>query len=147
MSTMITIPAKKSIVLSKAVYYYLVSLIPKGKLTTDEDIGKYLEEKFGAYVEDYNSIFYFQDNYLWELMRILPLHRVISDRGEFDSLEKSKLIEEGFEVVPKKNNNYCMKVVDYKKHLVKFGEDIEVDKELLEKINKDGYFPLSIKAE
>lgn len=136
------IPAKKGIELSEAVCWYLISLVPQGRLTRLEDI-----EKFLAGIYDVHHVSFdrglnlnFNPEYWYNAGTKIPRHRVVSMRGYTESIYVEKVIEEGFEIEPAKRNGLRPKVKNYKDYLFDFCNDIEIAFDVIQKINEEHTF-------
>lgn len=137
----VEIPAKPEIKLSWEVYDYLVWIVPKGKLTTDEAIREFLSKTlncgcidFELPVIKYSTVKGFAEG----LAQLVPRHRIVSKQGYIvNPLSADKIREEGLELEePKGNRGH--KVKNYKKFFFHY-EDVEcLDAEFILRIQKEG---------
>lgn len=138
------IPAKKGIELSEAVCWYMMSLVPQGRLTRLEDI-----EKFLASIYDVHHVSFdrglnlnFNPEYWYNVGSKIPRHRVVSMRGYTESIYVEKLIKEGFEFEPVKRKGLRPRVKNYKDYLFDYCNDVEISFEIIQKINTNKTFEL-----
>lgn len=136
------IPPKPKMALSEVVYFYMLSLVPKGRLTRREDIEKYLAEKYGVYHVEFERPVKFDIDYWCDLVNKIPFHREVSSYGYTDEINCNKLSKEGFEFDISKTptGRTKIKVKEYKKYLVNFKNDIQIDINILNRINVEEIF-------
>ena len=129
-------PAKPRKLLSMAVYYYLLSLIPCGRIVTWSGLRTFVSKKLGIDIE-------FEDR-LDDKLKNLNFYHVkknndykeVSNVGNTGSFEKELLENEGFELY--KSTEYLYKVKDYKKYLFDFEKETNVTAEQILEIDKIG---------
>ena len=139
----IYIPAKPGIELSETVLFYMVSLVPKGKLTTMEDIECFLAKKLNTERIEFSRDYVFNHDFINEYTSKrdtyfnVPLHRNVSSRGLVEKRYAEDLKREGFIIEETKVSTSSMKVRDYKRYLISF-EQLDIDMDLVMRINKEG---------
>lgn len=137
------IPAKPGIELSETVLFYMISLVPKGKLTRTVDIETYLARRLNTNWVSFRRDFVFNNDFINEYLNKgtmyfdVPLHRNVSDRGLIDKRYEDILKQEGFNLVESKVSRYSFKVQNYKDYLFKF-EDANIDINVVMEVNKKG---------
>lgn len=142
------IPAKPGIELSETVLFYMISLVPKGKLTRTVDIETYLARRLNTNWVSFHRDFVFNNDFINEYLNKgtiyfdVPLHRNISDRGLVDKRYEDDLKQEGFTLVESKVSSYSLKVQNYKKYLFNF-DDFDIDMNVVMKVNQYGLSILS----
>lgn len=136
------IPPKPKMVLSEVVYFYILSLVPKGRLTRREDIEKCLAEKYGVNYVEFERPINFDNDYWCGLNDKIPFHREVSAYGYTDEINCNKLSKEGFEFDISKTptGRTKIKVKEYKEYLVNFKNDIQIDINILNRINVEENF-------
>ena len=141
---MITIPPKgRDINLSEEILFYLILQVPKGRLTREEDIRKFLRKIYNAAMIDFEQPTKMRNisephKYWARVLDKVPFHRVVSFRGEtHDILHIDRLENEGFALIPKANST-SKKVENYKKYLFDFEKETDIDIAVLQKIEKEG---------
>ena len=139
----VEIPAKSGLKLSEVVYFYLVYLVPKGRLTRYDDIVKYLEKKFNVFRVEFCRPFNFDWNYWCKFIDYVPLHRVVTSYGYIEPLKRNKLIEEGFVIEEPSVKNRGPKVKDYKKYLFDFEKETDISLDFLKQINEQQDFDVN----
>ena len=129
-------PAKPRKVLSEAVRYYLLSLIPKGRIITWEGLRAFVSKKLGIDIE-------FEERYEDRLKNINFFsvkknndYKEVSKVGNTGWFEKELLEKEGFELY--KSTKYLYKVKDYTKYLFDFEKETTVTAEQILEIDKIG---------
>ena len=100
--------------LSEVLYFYLLLLVPKGRLTRSRDIEKYLAKQYGVSHVHLERPFKPDYDYWCRMIDRVPFHRVVSAYGYAEDLDHTKLLDEGFEFMEKKENRYRPQVKDYK---------------------------------
>ena len=142
------IPPKPGIELSETVLFYMISLVPKGKLTRTVDIETYLARRLNTGWVSFRRDFVFNNDFINEYINKgtiyfdVPLHRNISDRGLVDKRYEDDLKQEGFTLVESKVSSYSLKVQNYKKYLFNF-DDFDIDMNIVMKVNQYGLSILS----
>lgn len=129
-------PAKPTRVLSEAVYFYLLSLIPDGRLVTWDGLRNFVAKKLAINIEFDHKI---EDRLLnLDFFRNMKdnTYKEVSNVGNTGWCEKEKLEAEGFELF--KSTKYLYKVKDYKKYLFDFEKETNVSAEDIEMIDKEG---------
>ncbi|MBP5466220.1 MAG: hypothetical protein J6Y43_01480 [Clostridia bacterium] len=129
-------PTKPIRKISEAVYYYLLSLVPKGRLVTWDGLRDFVSKKLGVNIEfetrledQLSNIGFFskmKDN----------RYKEVSSVGNTGWDAKDKLEAEGFELY--KSTKYLYKVKDFKKYLFDFEKETNVSAEDLERIDREG---------
>ena len=142
------IPALPGKVLSKAVFYYFLTFVPKGRLARREDVEKYVAKVLGvSWVHCVDSM-YPPYNDLIRILDIVPRHREVSTIGEvghgvFDEETHQRLLkEESHEIIPSTSTKVkrMPRVKDYKKHLFDFFKEVNVDATTIMDIHKKQNF-------
>lgn len=142
------IPPKPGIELSETVLFYMISLVPKGKLTRTVDIETYLARRLNTNWVSFHRDFVFNNDFINEYLNKgtvyfdVPLHRNISDRGLVDKRYEDDLKREGFNLVESKVSRYSLKVQNYKDYLFNF-EEANIDIDVVMKVNQNGLSELS----
>lgn len=141
---MITIPAKgDDIRLSEEIQLYLILQVPKGRLTTYDDIRKFLCKLYGAATIDFEQPINMRNipeyHKFWNnITKSVPFHRVVSSDGEIHNIfNMDRLENEGFKLLSKANS-LSKKVENYKKYLFDFEKETNIDIAILEKVQKEG---------
>lgn len=137
------IPGKPVLRLSEVVYFYLVYLVPKGRLTQYNDVIEYLKTKFGDYHIELHRPLNVSWDYWCKFIDYVPFHRVVSSGGFIEPLNRDKLISEGFELEEVKKQNRGWKIVNHKKYLFDFEKETDVTLDYLKKINEQEDFEVS----
>ena len=122
-------PAKPGVELSEVVRNYMVSLVPRGRLTRDRDMLEYLSKVFNvnwvAFKRDQRfSIPLIMNNSVYD---DVPNHRVVSDRGIVYPLTEDILCSEGHELIQTKITKCGLQVKDYKKYLYNFEKEANIN--------------------
>ena len=144
------IPAKPGIELSETVLFYMLSLVPKGKLIRDEDIENYLAKKFNTNWVRFKRDLVFNNDFINEYLShrdtyfSVPQHRKISSRGLVDKRYAEDLEREGFLLVESKVSRYSMRVINYKDALFNY-EEANIDMDVIRKVNEIGLSVLTSK--
>ena len=129
-------PAKPIRKLSEAVHFYLLSLIPDGRLVTWDGLRNFVAKKLGIEIEFDHEL----DDRLLNIDFFLKMkdntYKEVSNVGNTGWDAKDKLELEGFELF--KSTKYLYKVKDYKKHLFDFEKETNVSAEDIERIDKEG---------
>ena len=136
-------PGREGLRLSEIVYFYLLYLVPKGRLARRKDIEKYLEKKFDAFYIEFQRPLNFSWDYWCKFIDLVPLHRVVSANGYIEPLNRDKLISEGFEIEEPTMNNREPRVKDYKKYLFDFEKETDISLDYLKKINEQQDFDVT----
>lgn len=138
----VCIPSKPKMILSEIVYFYMLSLVGNGKLTRRDDIEKYLAESFEVQCIEFERPINFDSSYWYKLIDKTPFHREVSSYGYTNEVHRSKLLQEGFELVESKTTKgrTKIKVKDYKKYLIDFKREVKVDLDMLKRINVEKNF-------
>ncbi len=140
------IPAKEVKELSEKVKFYLISLVPEGRLTREKDIEAYLSEMYNGKNIEFQRNFMNTDwNYWCKFIDNVPRHRVVSTYGYVeDQTKMDRILAEGFEIEMQNSQNRGPKVKKYKELLFDFKKEANVSLETIEKINdeKDFDFPV-----
>ena len=123
--------------LSEVLYFYLLSLVPEGRLTRSQDINKYLAKQYGVSHVHLERPFKPDYDYWCRMIDRVPFHRVVSAYGYAEGLDHTKLLDEGFEFKEKRENRHRPQVKDYKKYLFDFEKETNISFETLQKINKE----------
>ena len=137
------IPAKPGIELSETVLFYMISLVPKGKLTRTVDIETYLARRLNTNWVSFRRDFVFNNDFINEYLNKgtiyfdVPLYRNISDRGLVDKRYEEDLKQEGFNLVESKVSRYSLKVQNYKDYFFNF-EEANIDIDVVMKVNQNG---------
>lgn len=135
------IPEKPCLRLSEIIYFYVLTFVPKGRLTRAEDIEKYLEKKFDIPRVEFERPINLDINYWIKFIDNVPMHRVVTAYGYTDSTKVEQLALEGFEF-EEKNDNRSPKVKDYKKFLFNFDKETNISLDTLKKINEEKDFQI-----
>ena len=139
----IEFPAKPGLKLSEVVYFYLVHLVPKGRLTRYDDIVKYLANKFDVFHIEFCRPFNLEWDYWCKFIDHVPLHRVVTSYGYIEPLKREMLISEGFEIEDTAVKNRGPRVKDYKKYLFDFEKETKISLDYLKKINEQQDFDVT----
>lgn len=137
------IPPKPGIELSETVLFYMISLVPKGKLTRTVDIETYLARRLNTGWVSFRRDFVFNNDFINEYLNKrtiyfdVPVHRNISDRGLVDKRYADELMREGFILVESRVSKYSFKVRDYQEKLFNFNQ-ATIDMSIVMKINQYG---------
>lgn len=137
--TIETIPAQPCLRLSEIVYFYLLTFVPKGRLTRREDIEKFLQKKFDIPRIEFERPINLDMEYWIKFIDNVPMHRVVSSYGYIESGDTKKLISEGFEL-EQKIANRNPKIKDYKRLLFNFDKETNISLETLKKIDREKDF-------
>ena len=140
---LVEFPAKPGLKLSEVVYFYLVHLVPKGRLTRYDDIVKYLAKKFDVFHIEFCRPFNFDWDYWCKFIDHVPLHRVVTSYGYTEPLKKEILISEGFAIEEPAVKNRSPRVKDYKKYLFDFERETKISLDYLKKINEKQDFDVN----
>ncbi len=136
------IPAKPSIKLSEIVYYYMITLVPFGRLTRYEDICNFIAKKFNVGNVEFERPFNLNNEYWYKFIDNVPFHRVVSAYGYTSHNFIDKLIDENFIFEQTNESNRGPKVKDYKKYLFDFEKEAQINTEILNRINNDKDFEI-----
>lgn len=141
----ICIPGEPCRVLSEAVKYYICALIPKGKVLTEKAFEEFVAARLGV------EHILFSAN-LWDKMKNVEnilqydrTYRLVSNAGRVSNVHVEKLAQEGFALVPA--TKYMSKIVDYKNYLWNVENETKIDKDLIERVNANGFVCLRELAE
>jgi hypothetical protein len=144
------IPANPGIELSETVLFYMLSLVPEGKLTRDEDIENYLAKKLNTHRVIFKRDLVFNNDFIKENLSHrdtyfrVPQHRKVSSRGLVDKRYAEDLEREGFLLVESKVSRYSMRVINYKDALFNY-EEANIDMDVIRKVNEIGLSVLTSK--
>ena len=130
-------PADPGRDLSDAVLYYILAMIPQGKLIVDTTLEKYLAEKLNVSwvifnhepMDDYMNLEY-------ALKYKKEEYKLLNCNGWVSHIYEERLREEGFETEPV--TKYMVKVKDYKKYLFNLEEQQWITAQWIERISKIG---------
>lgn len=146
----IEIPAKPGIMLSSEVYDYFVWLVPKGKLTTEDMIHKYIAKTLKCAWIGFNSPvlkYLTKTEFAMKLIDLVPYHRIVSTRGYvYNPIYIEELKKEGF-IIENSKGNRGLRVKDYKKCMFNYDEVEDLDENLIMQIQNEGiehFVPLDL---
>ena len=129
-------PAKPRKLLSMAVHYYLLSLIPSGRIVTWSGLRDFVSKKLGIYIEFEERYYDKLKNLAFYDIRKNNDYKEVSNVGNTGCFEKELLEKEGFELI--KSTKYLYKVKDYKKYLFDFEKETTVTATQILEIDKIG---------
>ena len=144
------IPEKPGIELSETVLFYMISLVPKGKLTRTVDIETYLARKLNTTWISFQRDLVFNSDFTNDYLNKgtlyfdIPMHRNVSDRGLIEKRYAEALEREGFTLIESKVSKYSLKVQNYKEYLFDF-EEAGVDINTVMQVNQKGLSSLENK--
>lgn len=136
------ISAKPKLVLSEAVYFYMLSIVPEGMLTRRADIEKYLAEKFEVDFIEFERAVNLDNNYWYNLIDKTPFHREVSAYGYTNEVNYIQLSKEGFsfDISKTMTGKSKIKVKEYKKHLIDFCRNVQINIDVIKRINDEKNF-------
>ncbi len=127
--SVVEIPAKPMLPVSRKEYYDTLSLVPAGQITRSVDIESYLARKHGVahVVVGYDSIDSTED---------IPFWRLVSTRGMLQDVrfycdkktQQMKLEQEGLTIVSCGAYNKSLKVENYRDYLFDFDSVLQSQK-------------------
>ena len=123
---------------SQAVYQYLLSLVPYGKLTHYEAISNYVAKLYGEKILSCNGLMRFHSPAEWDiLLKYVPRHREVSSSGMLlHTYQAEKLREEGHTIVPYSRRNDSPKVENARNFWFDFDKEANVDPNILYDIDR-----------
>lgn len=133
----ICIPSKPCRTLSEAVKYYTCALIPKGKLLTEKTFEEFVAAKLGVEHVMFSSNLWDKMTNVEDILQYDRTYRLVSNAGRVSNVHVEKLAQEGFTLVPA--TKYMSKIVDYKNYLWNLENETKIDKDLIERVNANGF--------
>ena len=133
----ISIPSKPCHTLSEAVKYYICALIPKGKLLTEKAFEEFLAAKMGVEHVLFSANLWDKMTNVEDILQYDRTCRLVSNAGRVSNVHVEKLAQEGFTLVSA--TKYMSKIVDYKNHLWNVEGETKIDKDLIERVNANGF--------
>ena len=141
----ICIPSKPCCTLSEAVKYYICALIPKGKLLTEKPFEEFVAAKLGVEHVLFSSNLWDKMTNVEDILQYDRTYRLVSNVGRVSNVHVEKLAQEGFALVSA--TKYMSKIVDYKNYLWNLENETKIDKDLIERVNANGFVCLRELAE
>ncbi len=139
------IPEKSHVILSEEVIYYLLMQVPAGRLTNRQDMEEYLAVSFGVHHVRIDHTAWMvraalDPAYIHGILDHVPMHREVSTQGYLSDpiIQSEKLQKEGFEILQPAKKGYSPKVKDHKKYLFDFKRELQISKEALLDIHRNG---------
>ena len=133
----ICIPSKPCRALSEAVKYYICALIPKGELLTEKAFEEFVAAKLGVEHVLFSSNLWDKMKNVENILQYDRTYRLVSNVGRVSNVHVEKLTQEGFTLVLA--TKYMSKIVDYKNYLWKLEGETKIDKDLIERVNANGF--------
>ena len=133
----ICIPSKPCCTLSEAVKYYICALIPKGKVLTEKAFEEFVAAKMGVEHVLFSSNLWDKMTNVEDILQYDRTYRLVSNAGRVSNVHVEKLTQEGFTLVPA--TKYMSKIVDYKNYLWNLERETKIDKDLIERVNANGF--------
>lgn len=133
----ISIPSKPCHTLSEAVKYYICALIPKGKLLTEKAFEEFLAAKMGVEHVLFSANLWDKMTNVEDILQYDRTCRLVSNAGRVSNVHVEKLAQEGFTLAPA--TKYMSKIVDYKNYLWNVENETKIDKDLIERVNANGF--------
>ena len=133
----ICIPSKPCRTLSEAVKYYICALLPKGKLLTEKAFEEFVAAKMGVEYVLFSANLWDKMTNVEDILQYDRTYRLISNVGRVSNVHVEKLAQEGFTLVPA--TMYMSKIVDYKDYLWNVERETKIDKDLIERVNANGF--------
>lgn len=91
--TVTHIPEDPHLELSEVLKFYLMSLVPKGRLTREQDIEQYLATKFGVSHVSFKRPINLDNDYWYRIIDRVPFHRLVSSYGYAEGNDYKKLLD------------------------------------------------------
>ena len=123
--------------LSEAVKYYICALIPKGKVLTEKAFEEFVAEKMGVEYVLFSSNLWDKMKNVEDILQFDRTYRLVSNVGRVSNVHMEKLAQEGFTLVPA--TKYMSKIVDYKNYLWNLECETKIDRDLIERVNANGF--------
>lgn len=131
------IPSKPCCTLSEAVKYYICALIPLKKLLTEKAFEEIVAAKLGVEHVMFSSNLWDKMTNVEDILQYDRTYRLVSNAGRVSNVHVEKLAQEGFTLVP--TTKYMSKIVDYKNYLWNLENETKIDKDLIERVNANGF--------
>lgn len=141
----ICIPSKPCCTLSEAVKYYICALIPKGKLLTEKTFEEFVAARLGVEHVLFSVNLWDKMTNVEDILQYDRTYRLVSNAGRVSNVHVEKLTQEGFALVPA--TKYMSKIVDYKNYMWNLEREKKIDKDLIERVNANGFACLKELAE
>lgn len=136
----ICIPSKPCRTLSEAVKYYICALIPKGKLLTEKAFEEIVAARLGVEHVLFSVNLWEKMTNVEDILQYDRTYRLVSNAGRVSNVHVEKLAQEGLTLVPA--TKYMSKIVDYKNYLWNVENETKIDKDLIERVNANGFICL-----
>ena len=133
----ICIPSKSCRTLSEAVKYYICALIPKGKVLTEKAFEEFVAAKMGVEHVLLSANLWDKMTNVEDILQYDRTYRLVSNAGRVSNVHVEKLAQEGFTLVSA--TKYMSKIVDYKNYLWNVEGETKIDKDLIERVNANGF--------
>lgn len=123
--------------LSEAVKYYICALIPKGKVLTEKAFEEFVAAKLGVEHVLFSSNLWDKMTNVEDILQHDRTYRLVSNAGRVSNVHVEKLAQEGFTLVSA--TKYMSNIVDYKNYLWNVEGETKIDKDLIERVNTNGF--------
>ena len=133
----ICIPSKSCRTLSEAVKYYICALIPKGKVLTEKAFEEFVAAKLGVEHVLFSANLWDKMTNVEDILQYDRTYRLVSNAGRVSNVHVEKLAQEGFMLVPA--TKYMSRIVNYKDYLWNLERETKIDKDLIERVNANGF--------
>ena len=123
--------------LSETVKYYICALIPIGKVLTEKAFEEFVAARLGVDHVMFSSNLWDKMTNVEDILQYDRTYRLVSNVGRVSNVHVEKLTQEGFTLVPA--TKYMSKIVDYKNYLWNVENETKIDKDLIERVNANGF--------
>ena len=130
----ICIPSKPCRALSEAVKYYICALIPKGKVLMEKAFEEFVVAKLGVEHVLFSANLWDKMKNVEDILQYDRTYRLVSNAGRVSNVHVEKLAQEGFTLV-----SATKYIVDYKNYLWNVEGETKIDKDLIERVNANGF--------
>lgn len=133
----ICIPSKSCRTLSEAVKYYICALIPQGKVLTEKAFEDFVAARLGVEHVLFSSNLWDKMTNVEDILQYDRTYRLVSNVGRVSNVHVEKLTQEGLTLVPA--TKYMSRIVNYKDYLWNLESETKIDKDLIERVNANGF--------
>ena len=133
----ICIPSKPCCTLSEAVKYYICAHIPQGKVLTEKAFEEFVAARLGVEHVMFSVNLWDKMTNVEDILQYDRTYRLVSNAGRVSNVHVEKLAQEGFTLVSA--TKYMSKIVDYKNYLWNLERKKKIDKDLIERVNANGF--------
>ena len=123
--------------MSEAVKYYICAHIPQGKVLTEKAFEEFVAARLGVEHVMFSVNLWDKMTNVEDILQYDRTYRLVSNAGRVSNVHVEKLAQEGFTLVSA--TKYMSKIVDYKNYLWNLERENKIDKDLIERVNANGF--------